>query len=151
MIGKTPVNIPFPVHIVVKLIQILLCQKASGIGLASPLLINGIINLHVGVHSLKFIIKNTESLHIGAHIHIQRRGVHIPPGGPGIDLIAQNPVINLTMSGLPGIPLSQKGARRFQMLHAAILFHVQCIAGALCPVSCQRMHQILRPLGAAPV
>ena len=79
MVGKPPVNISLPVHIVVKLVKILLCQKAAGIGLPVPLLVDGIVYSYAGVHALHFIIDDTECLDIIIYIVIQRRGIAIPP------------------------------------------------------------------------
>ena len=79
MVGKPPVNISLPVHIVVKLVKILLCQKAAGIGLPVPLLVDGIVYSYAGVHALHFIIKDAECLHINIDIQIHGGGIGVPP------------------------------------------------------------------------
>ena len=51
MEGKPPVNVSLPVHVIIKLIQIVPGEETSGIGFAVPLLVKGIINPHIGVHA----------------------------------------------------------------------------------------------------
>ncbi len=151
MIGQPPVDISLPVDVIVKLIKIILRQEASGIGLSSPFLVDRIVNPDIGVHCLQLVIKNTESLHIGAHVHVEIAGVHIPPRSSGVDFIAENPVVNLSVSGLSGIALPQKSAHRLQMLHAAALLHIQRIAGTFRAAPRQRMDQVVRSRVAALV
>ena len=142
MIGKSPVYITLPVHIIVELIQILLRQETSGIGFPVPFLIDRIIDIHIGISTLKFIVNNPKSLHINIHIIIQRSGTAVPPWRPGIHFIPQNPVVHLAVIWLAGIPLSQKSTDGLKMIRTGSIRHIQCISRTV-SAPCRRMDQIL--------